>query len=60
MIKSAREAFVSFYQQRFLGTFYLILRHLSIQMLTLEIHSLELLLYNCKCTIDINCENQLS
>ena len=48
MIKSAREAFYvirKFFQQRFLGTFYMILFHLSTQLhLTLEIHCLELLL----------------
>ena len=46
LIKSACEAFfvlsVSFYQQTFLKSFYLILLHLSIQILTLEIYGFKL------------------
>ena len=51
LIKSAREAFlpsVSFYQQKFLATFYLILLHLSMQILTLEIYSFKPLRYTCE------------
>ena len=53
-VKSAYEAifvsFVSLYQQTFLATFYLILLHLSIQILKLEIHSLKPLRYTCECS----------
>ena len=52
-IKSAHEAlfvsFVNFYQQTFLATLYLVLLHLSIQSLTLEIHSFKPLRYSCEC-----------
>ena len=53
-VKSVYEAifvsFVSLYQQTFLATFYLILLHLSIQILKLEIHSLKPLRYTCECS----------
>ena len=42
-------SFVRFYQQTFLGTFYMILLHLSIRTLTLEIHTFELLRYTFEC-----------
>ena len=63
LIKSGREAFfVSFmncYQQTFLVSFYLILLHLSAQILMLEIHSFKPLHLLGNAIIDKNCENQL-
>ena len=54
LIKSAYGAFfascISFYQQTFLVTSFLLLLHLSVQDLTLEIHSFKLLQYTCECS----------
>ena len=64
-LKSTREAFlvsfVSFYQEIFLAIFYMFLLHLSIQILTLEIHSFKQLQYIFECNNSYKlCENQLS
>ena len=58
--KSAHEAFflsfVSFFLQKFLGTFCLILLHLSVQILILEIHSF--IIAPASVIFDTNCEHQ--